>query len=54
MIYHDILIIGGGASGLMAAIIAKYLGKDVAIIEGTNRIGNKILSTGNGRCQISI
>lgn len=53
MIYHDILIIGGGASGLMAAIIAKDLGKDVAIIEGTNRIGNKILSTGNGRCNIS-
>lgn len=53
MIYHDIIIIGGGASGIMSAIIAKDLGKDIAILEGTNRIGNKILSTGNGRCNIS-
>lgn len=53
MIYHDIIIVGGGASGLMAAIIAKDLGKDVAIIEGTDRIGRKILTTGNGRCNIS-
>ena len=53
MIYHDIIIVGGGASGLMAAIIAKDLGKDVAIVEGTDRIGKKILTTGNGRCNIS-
>ncbi|MDD6795400.1 MAG: NAD(P)/FAD-dependent oxidoreductase [Clostridiaceae bacterium] len=53
MIYHDIIIAGGGASGLMAAIVAKDLGKDVAIIEGTDRIGKKILTTGNGRCNIS-
>lgn len=53
MIFHDTIIIGGGASGLMAAIIAKDLGKDIAIIESTARIGNKILTTGNGRCNIS-
>ena len=53
MVYHDILIIGGGASGLICALISKDLGKDVAIIEGTSRIGNKILTTGNGRCNIS-
>lgn len=53
MIYHDCLIIGGGASGTMAALVAKDLGKDVAIIEGTDRIGKKILTTGNGRCNIS-
>lgn len=53
MIYHEIIIVGGGASGLMAAIIAKDLGKDIAIIEGTDRIGKKILTTGNGRCNIS-
>ena len=41
MIHHDIIIIGGGASGLTAATIAKDLGKDVAIIEGTDRIGKK-------------
>lgn len=53
MIHHDIIIVGGGASGLMAAIIAKDLGKDVAIVEGSDRIGKKILTTGNGRCNIS-
>lgn len=50
---HDLLIIGGGASGIFAAIIAKDLGIDVAIIETNNRIGKKILTTGNGRCNIS-
>lgn len=53
MIYHENIIIGGGASGLMAAIVAKDLGKDIAIIEGTGRIGNKVLTTGNGRANIS-
>ena len=53
MIYHDIIVLGGGASGLMAAITAKDFGADVAIIEGTDRVGRKILATGNGRCNIS-
>ena len=53
MIYHDLIIIGGGASGLMAAIVAKDFGIDVAIIEGNDRIGKKILVTGNGRCNIT-
>lgn len=53
MIYHDTLIIGGGASGIFSAIIAKDLGHDVAILEGSNRIGKKILTTGNGRCNIT-
>ncbi|NRX46112.1 NAD(P)/FAD-dependent oxidoreductase [Clostridium beijerinckii] len=52
MIYHDLMIVGGGASGLMAAIIAKDFGLDVAIIESNDRIGKKILVTGNGRCII--
>lgn len=50
---HDIIVIGGGASGIIAAIIAKDSGKDVAILEGNDRIGKKILTTGNGRCNIS-
>ena len=53
MIFHDILVIGAGASGLMTALVAKDLGKDVAIIESTDRLGKKILTTGNGRCNIS-
>lgn len=50
---HDLVIIGGGASGLMAAITAKDLGADVIILEANDRIGKKILSTGNGRCNIT-
>lgn len=53
MIHHDLIIVGGGASGLSAAITAKDFGLDVAIVEGTDRIGKKILTTGNGRCNIS-
>ncbi|GFP78237.1 NAD(P)/FAD-dependent oxidoreductase [Clostridium fungisolvens] len=52
-IHHDIVVVGGGASGLLAAITAKDYGADVAIIEGTDRVGKKILTTGNGRCNIS-
>lgn len=53
MIHHDLIIIGGGASGLVSAIAAKDFGIDVAIVEATDRIGKKILTTGNGRCNIS-
>ena len=53
MIYPDVVIIGGGASGMTAAITAKDFGLDVAIVEGTDRIGKKILTTGNGRCNIT-
>ena len=51
--HHDLIIVGGGASGLIAAITAKDFGIDVAIVEGSDRIGKKILTTGNGRCNIS-
>lgn len=53
MIYHDLIIVGGGASGLMASIAAKDFGIDVALVEGTDRVGKKILTTGNGRCNIT-
>lgn len=45
-----VLIVGGGASGMMAAIWARRKGADVAIIERNPRVGKKILATGNGRC----
>lgn len=51
--FHDIIILGGGASGIMASLIAKDMGHDVAIIEHKDRIAKKILVTGNGRCNIS-
>lgn len=45
-----VLVIGGGAAGMMAAISARNHGADVTILERNNRIGKKILATGNGRC----
>ncbi len=48
-----IAVIGGGAAGIMAAITAAKHGADVTLIEATNRIGNKILMTGNGKCNFS-
>lgn len=50
---HDVLVIGGGASGMMAAIQAAALGADTAIIEHTDKAGKKILMTGNGRCNLT-
>ncbi|SFR96287.1 hypothetical protein SAMN05661086_02911 [Anaeromicropila populeti] len=49
----EIIIIGGGASGLMAAIAAGRKGKKVILIEQKDRIGKKILATGNGKCNFS-
>ena len=51
----DILILGGGAAGLMAAIAAKRAapGARVTILEAGDRVGKKILSTGNGRCNLT-
>lgn len=46
-------IIGAGASGLYAAINLKNKNTDVTIFEKNDRIGKKILMTGNGRCNIT-
>lgn len=43
-------IIGGGASGMMSAILLARNGLDVTIIEKNSSLGKKILMTGNGRC----
>lgn len=50
---HEVIIVGGGAAGIMAAILLKDKGIDVAIVEGTDRVGKKLLTTGNGRCNIT-
>jgi len=47
-----IAIIGGGASGLMAALFAARSGANVTIYEHNNGVGKKILASGNGRCNI--
>lgn len=53
MNHHDIIVIGGGAAGITCSIRCKDLGMDVAILEGSDRICKKVLTTGNGRCNIS-
>lgn len=47
-----IAIIGGGASGLMAALFAVRSGANVTIYEHNSSVGKKILASGNGRCNI--
>ena len=50
---HDILIIGGGASGVFLALLLADHEMDVAIVEAKDRILKKLLTTGNGRCNIT-
>lgn len=50
---RQIAVIGGGAAGMMAAIQAAGAGAAVTIYEKNDRVGKKILSTGNGRCNFS-
>lgn len=45
-------IVGGGAAGLAAAVRAARLGAEVVIFEGGDRVGKKILATGNGKCNL--
>ena len=48
-----IAVIGGGASGLVAAIAAAQSECRVTVFEKTDRVGRKIPATGNGRCNLS-
>ncbi|NLY84861.1 MAG: NAD(P)/FAD-dependent oxidoreductase [Tissierellia bacterium] len=47
---NKVIVVGGGAAGMMAAISARYHGADVLILERNDRVGKKLLATGNGRC----
>ena len=49
---REIAVIGGGASGMMAAIAAAEAGSLVTIFERNDRLGRKILVTGNGKCNL--
>lgn len=50
---RKVLIIGGGASGIVAAISARRMGAEVTLLERNPCIGKKILVTGNGRCNLT-
>jgi len=49
----DVVIIGGGAAGLMCALTAGQRGRRVLVIERANRCGKKILMSGGGRCNFT-
>lgn len=49
----DVIIIGGGAAGLMCAIAAGQRGRNVIVFEGSNKVGKKILMSGGGRCNFT-
>ncbi len=50
---YDLAIVGGGMSGISAAIAAASRGKKVIIIEKNKKLGRKLYATGNGRCNIT-
>ncbi len=50
---HRLAVIGAGPAGLIAAISAAQKGAQVFLLEAEQRVGSKILSTGNGRCNLT-
>ena len=53
MSQNKVIIVGAGAAGMTAAIFAAREGAQVVLLEHKDRVGKKILSTGNGRCNLS-
>jgi predicted Rossmann fold flavoprotein len=53
MLRYDVVIVGGGAAGLMCAIEAGKRGRRVLVIERSDQIGKKILISGGGRCNFT-
>ncbi len=53
MAKKKLMIIGGGMAGMVSAIIAAEAGAKVTLLERNDKIGKKLLVTGNGRCNIS-
>ncbi len=50
---YDVIVVGGGAAGLMAAITAGEQGSRVLLLERNDRLGKKLLITGKGRCNVT-
>ena len=49
----DVIVIGGGASGMMASAVASSLGKSVLLLDKNKELGEKLKITGGGRCNIT-
>ncbi|MFH0986061.1 MAG: NAD(P)/FAD-dependent oxidoreductase [Candidatus Omnitrophota bacterium] len=52
MARYDVIVVGGGASGIVAAIVAKRQGASVLLCEKMPKLGKKLLITGAGRCNL--
>ena len=50
---NKVIVIGGGAAGMMAAIFAAYAGAQVTLLERNEKLGKKIYITGKGRCNVT-
>ena len=50
---HKVLVVGGGAAGMMAAVMAAKQGAKVILFERNDRLGKKLLITGKGRCNVT-
>ena len=53
MLKHKVIVIGGGAAGMMAAGMAAKQGAKVILIEPNDRLGKKLAITGKGRCNVA-
>ena len=50
---YDVVVLGAGAAGLMCALTAAGKGRQVLVLEKSNKVGKKILMSGGGRCNFT-
>ena len=50
---YDVIVVGGGAAGMFAAIHVGLAGKRVLVLERNDRLGKKLRITGKGRCNVT-
>lgn len=53
VVTYDVAVIGGGSSGLMAAISASEFGAKTVLLEKGNKLGSKLMISGGGRCNVT-
>ena len=51
--HYDLIVVGGGAAGMMAAITAARMGTEVCLVERNPKVGRKLYITGKGRCNVT-
>ena len=49
----NVIVVGGGAAGMMAAVFAARNGQNVQLLEKNEKLGKKLYITGKGRCNIT-